>query len=295
MIKKAIGLLAVAAIAGGLNMEKIQSALGLTGENTAEWTAQSNDTHAEERDAKTEKNRKSKGKRTQKMRLEIPAFLTDRPEEVIWHEGYTVSFNRRTKLPNWVAWELTKTRTEGTYGRSDDFQPDPDVKKGSTAEDSDYRGSGYDRGHMCPAADNKYDRQAMTECFYFSNICPQLHNLNGGDWKELEEKCRKWARRYGSIYIACGPILEGSPKKTIGSNRIPVPDAFYKVIMRQDDNGDAKAIGYVFRHKKQNKPLKEYAVTVDEVERLTGIDFFSKMPDEVEHRMEATYNVSDWP
>lgn len=290
MIKKAIGLLAGIAIIGGVSFDQIQKFLDQSEQITSKVIAQAKLPDF----GKSGKTENSKKNNSKKMRLEIPAFLTDRPEEVIWHDGYTVSFNRRTKIPNWVAWELTKARTEGTVSRSDDFQPDPDVKKGSTAEDSDYRGSGYDRGHMCPAADNKYSEQAMTECFYFSNMCPQLHSLNGGDWKELEEKCHKWARKYESIYIVCGPIVYSSYPKTIGQNKITVPDAFYKVIMRQDKDGDAKAIGYVFKHKKQNKPLKEYAVSVDEVEELTGIDFFSKLPDDVEDKMEASFNVYDW-
>ena len=193
MIKKAIGLLAGIAIIGGVSFDQIQNILSRSEQVTSKAIEQAKSLGLDKKG--TDKKSSSK-----KMRLEIPAFLTDRPEEVIWHDGYTVSFNRRTKIPNWVAWELTKARTEGTVSRSDDFQPDPDVKKGSTAEDSDYRGSGYDRGHMCPAADNKYSEQAMTECFYFSNMCPQLHSLNGGDWKELEEKCRKWARKYENIY-----------------------------------------------------------------------------------------------
>lgn len=290
MTKKILGLLAGIAVIGGVNLDRIQTFLQQSGLQSAELA-----TRIPSASHQTEsKSQKQKASTNKKMRLEIPAFLTDRPEEVIWHDGYTVSFNWRTKIPNWVAWELTKARTEGTVSRSDDFQPDPDVKKGSTADDSDYRGSGYDRGHMCPAADNKYSEQAMTECFYFSNMCPQLHSLNGGDWKELEEKCRKWARKYQSIYIVCGPIIYSSYPKTIGQNKITVPDAFYKVVMRQEKDGDAKAIGYVFKHKKQNKPLKDYAVSVDEVEKFTGIDFFSKLPDEVEDKMEASYNVNDW-
>lgn len=292
MVKKLIGVLICVAAVGGLSLNQIKGYLEQEIPSSEKISGQTGEGSPQE---SPEKGQMDNGaSRPRKMRLEIPAFLTDRPEEVVWHKGYTVSFNRKTKLPNWVAWELTKTRTEGTYGRSDDFQPDPDIKKGSTAEDTDYRRSGYDRGHMCPAADNKYDKQAMTECFYFSNICPQLHNLNGGDWKELEEKCRKWARKYDCIYITCGPIITSTSPKTIGANKITVPDAFYKVVMRQDGKKDAKAIGFIFKHQKQNKPLEEYAVSVDEVERQTGIDFFSKMPDHIEKKMEATCNVNDW-
>lgn len=225
--------------------------------------------------------------------LEIPAYLTDRPEEIVRHTAYTVSYNRKLKIPNWVAWILTPERISGNATRSDDFQPDPDIRKGHTAEDSDYRHSGYSRGHMCPAADNKFSEKAMEESFYFSNICPQLQSLNGGDWNELEEKCRKWSKRYQRIYIVCGPILTSKHPKTIGANQITVPDAFFKVIMRHSDQ-ETKAIGFIYPHKKQNRPLWDYAVTVDHVEEITGINFFSKLPEREEQKAESVCTPEDW-
>ncbi len=227
--------------------------------------------------------------------LEIPAYLTDRPEEIVAHEGYTVSFNRKHKLPNWVAWVLTRERTRGTVKRSDVFQPDPDIRKGQTAEDADYRRSGYDRGHMCPAADNKFSKKAMEECFYLSNICPQTHSLNAGDWKELEEKCRRWAVRYDSLYIVCGPVIRPADRlPAIGANRISVPRSFYKVLMRIDRDGKAQAIGFVCQQEDKDRPLSRYATSVDEVERLTGINFFSKLPKELERKAEADYDLKSW-
>lgn len=225
--------------------------------------------------------------------LEIPAYLTDRPEEIVRHTAYTVSFNRKHKLPNWVAWVLTPERNIGSISRSDKFQPDPNIRKGKTAEDSDYRSSGYSRGHMCPAADNKHSQQAMEESFYFSNICPQLQSLNGGDWNELEAKCRKWAKRYQQIYIICGPIIRNNSPKTIGTNKITVPDAFFKVIMRHTDK-ETKAVGFIYPHKNQNFDIWHYAVTVDEVEKQTGINFFSKLPKNIERKAEASFDPKDW-
>ncbi|MCM1108512.1 MAG: DNA/RNA non-specific endonuclease [Clostridium sp.] len=242
-----------------------------------------------------ENKAKTKGKAVRtKMQLEIPSFLTDRPEEVVWHTAYTVSFNRKHKLPNWVAWELTDERTRATEPRNDHFCPDPDVKKGTTAEDSDYKGSGYDRGHMCPSADNKISAQTMAECCYLSNICPQLHSLNNGDWKELEEKSRKWARKYGIIYIVCGPIINKGKHNTIGANRVTIPDGFFKVILRMNNDGTAKAIGFIYPHEQSNRPMQDYAVSVDQVESRTGINFFSKLPKEVERKAEAECNFNDW-
>ncbi len=227
--------------------------------------------------------------------LEIPAYLTDRPEEIVVHEGFTLSFNRKHKLPNWVAWVLTDERTRMEMKRDDYFTPDPDVRKGPTATHADYKKSGYQRGHMCPAADCKMSRQALDESCYMSNICPQLGSLNGGDWKELEERCRKWARAYDSIYIVCGPILtKDETYAHIGEGRVTVPHRFFKVVMRHKKGDDVAAIGFVYHQEDADHPISHYAHTVDEVEALTGINFFSKLPREVEVRAEAAYDLHDW-
>ena len=147
MIKKTIGVLLALAVCGGFSTEAFDKLISKTKPYFSETTLHANGIRQEQ--AEYEPRREiNTGK---KMRLEIPAFLTDRPEEVVWHTGYTVSFNRKTKLPNWVAWELTRSRTYGEFTRSDSFEPDPMIRKGHTAEDTDYRRSGYDRGHMCPA------------------------------------------------------------------------------------------------------------------------------------------------
>ncbi len=146
--------------------------------------------------------------------------------------------------------------------------------------------SGYDRGHMAPAADMKWSKQAMAESFYMSNICPQNPNLNRGDWNDLEEKSRQWAKKYGAVYIACGPVYDHGKPKRIGNNKVAVPDAFYKVILINDSK-TPQAIGFLFPNKAGHKPLKKYIVTVDSVEKRTGIDFFPALPDEVENRIEA--------
>ena len=234
---------------------------------------------------------------------EIPAYLNDRPEEIVIHTAYTVSFNRTTHLANWVAWELTEERSRAnTISRYDWFDADPDVKSGSTATYADYKGSGYDRGHMCPAADNKMSKQAMVESFYMSNICPQTHALNHGDWEQLESLCRRWARLYGSIYIVCGPIINKEETyATIGRRKITVPTRFFKVIMRTGQNArrtssgsTAEGIGFVFNNDETSLPLSRHAMSIDQVEELTGINFFSKLPKEVERRAEATFDCKKW-
>ncbi len=214
------------------------------------------------------------------------------PEQMLRRAGYTASYNKTTKLPNWVAWHLTADRTTGPAKRSGvDFQADMDVPA-PRAEDSDYYGSGYDRGHMCPAADNKYSEKAMEESFLFTNMCPQNGNLNRGDWNEMEQACRRWAKEYGGVYVVCGPILYKGKHKTIGKNKVVVPEAFFKVVLRTGEN--PKAIGFIYKNAEGNRPKGDYVNTVDEVERITGIDFFPSLPDDVENKVEATADIADW-
>ena len=206
--------------------------------------------------------------------------------------GYTVSYNHNWLVPNWVAYELTDFETSGAQSRKNHFKPDPLVH-GDPVVSGDYANSGYDRGHMAPAADMKWSEQAMKESFYMTNMCPQLHNLNAGDWKDLEELARDWARHYGKIYIACGPIVETN-HITIGKNHnIAVPSAFYKVFLRQTKNGWT-SIGFIMPNKAGNKPLMTYMVSVDEVEQVSGIDFFYNLPDSIESQVESAYSISDW-
>ena len=225
----------------------------------------------------------------------LPAPLEDRPEKILRRRGYTVSYNRRLNLPNWVAWELDRDKLVERESRSDKFLPDPDLPPAEAVTTDDYKGCGYDRGHMCPAGDNRWHWRAMQESFYMTNICPQNHNLNRGDWKELEEACREWARRDGSLYIVCGPILYRQKHKVIGrEHRVTVPEAFFKVLL-STAGGRPKAIGFIYKNTAGNHPLDSYVNTIDQVERITGIDFFPGLPDEVERRVEASCNLSLWP
>lgn len=214
------------------------------------------------------------------------------PEQILKRTGYVASYNKATLLPNWVAWHLTAERTEGSAKRSGvDFAEDTEVPE-PRATDWDYYNSGYDRGHMCPAADNKWSKKAMEESFLFTNMCPQNGNLNRGDWNEMEMACRKWAKKYGDLYIVCGPILYKGKHKTIGKNKVVVPEAFFKVVLRTGD--DPQAIGFIYKNTSGNRPKDSYVNTVDEVERITGIDFFPSLPDNVEKNVEATADIANW-
>ena len=222
--------------------------------------------------------------------LEIPSMPNGKQGQVIQRTGYTLAYDKKTKTPQWVAWELTKEETKGNHERTDKFLPDPNVE-GAKVVTTDYTGSGYDRGHMAPAGDMKWSKKAMEESFYMSNICPQIHHLNTGDWNELEANTRKWARRYGSVYVTCGPIYNGSRRtQYIGKNRVKVPDAFFKVILIQSPKKTC-ALGFFFENEAGQRPLNEYLVSIDYLEQTTGIDFFPALPDELENLLEAeTHN-----
>lgn len=234
---------------------------------------------------KKETSTSTHGKTSYSTQLEIPVTLKKRDETILKRIGYTVSYNNIYKTPNWVAWELTREETQGTEERKDKFVPDPDLPE-PRVEHADYTRSGYDRGHMAPAADMKWSEEAMAQSFYMSNICPQNQKLNRDDWGDLEETCRGWAKKYGRVYIVCGPIYDKKNPKRIGKHRVAVPDRFFKVVLIENRK-NPMAMGFLFKNAAHHQTLEKYMVTVDSVETVTGLDFFSKLPDSVENRIEA--------
>ena len=229
-------------------------------------------------------------------KYEIPVCHGKLSEVCLERMGYTVSFNPQTNIPNWVAWELNAEKLVERESRSDKFLPDPAIDAGKAITTDEYKGSGWDRGHMCPAGDNRWHWRAMDESFYMTNICPQNHNLNRGDWKELEEACRRWAS-VEPVYIACGPILYKTPKYGYIGNKhqIRIPDAFFKVVLTGIASGQPRAIGFIYKNESGNYKRDKYVNSIDEVERITSLDFFSALPDEIEERIEATYDLAEWP
>lgn len=226
--------------------------------------------------------------------FEIPAPLKDRPEQILRRKGYTTSYNQITKTPNWVAWHLTAAHTKGRIQREQEvFAEDEDIAQALRATDSDYYNSRYDRGHMCPAGDNKWDQQAMTQSFLFTNICPQNHGLNKYEWNDLEMLCRDWARKYGAIDIVCGPLFTTSgEQKTIGRNKVWVPQAFFKVVLCRQ--GTPKAIGFIYHNEGKKQAMADAVRSVDEIERLAKMDFFPALDDDTETRIEAQANLAEW-
>lgn len=225
-------------------------------------------------------------------KMEIPIYEKVPYKQHIVHSGFELLFNENTRIPEWAAYELTAEEVPGTAPRGRHFDIDPDVR-GIQANNDDYRNSGWDRGHMVPAGDMKLDDQMMRESFYFSNICPQNRNLNGGDWKTLEVLCRIYAQKYGKIFIVCGPIVGNNMFGRLGPHQVVIPDAFYKVLLVETKSG-YESIGFIMNNEAGHKPLITYVKTVDEVEEITGLDFFSLLPDKVERRVESTYNLSIW-
>ena len=233
---------------------------------------------------------------TENVRYEIPVSTKERAEILLEQYGYTVSYNPDLCIPNWVAWELNKEKLVERESRNSKFMPNPKLPEDKAVTTKEYTGSGWDRGHMCPAGDNKYHWRAMNESFYMTNICPQNHNLNRGDWKELEEACRRWAE-VEPVYIVCGPINYRTPKYGyIGKTfKIRVPDAFFKVVLTGMQSGKPRAIGFIYKNEAGNNKRDKYVNSVDEVERIASMDFFSALPDDVERYVESEYNLSDWP
>ena len=226
--------------------------------------------------------------------LEQPVLGCD--DNIINHTGFTLSYNDKTNCPNWVAWQLTAEEVATLAAqRSNDFRGDPEVARSHRVETYDYKNSGYDRGHMCPAADMKWDATAMSDCFYMSNICPQEPTLNQRWWEHVESACRRWAEREGCVYVCCGPLYKKSVRvRYIGQQvRVRVPDGFFKVVLSLR-RGAEKAIGFIYSNTEERQTMADAASAVDEVEALTGYDFFAQVPDTLESRLEQTYNLTDW-
>lgn len=222
-------------------------------------------------------------------RLELPEFKSY--QNITYHTGFTLCYNKAHEQSTWVAYQLTAAETQGTVQRSNKFKPDPKVK-GGTATDADYKQSGYDRGHLAPAADMSWSETAMQESFYYSNMSPQVPSFNRGIWKKLEEQVRDWALQFDEIYVATGPVLTaGLPH--IGANKVSVPSLYYKALLVYGNKGK-QAIAFVLPNEASQQPLNNYIITIDSLENLTGIDFFVGLPDDEETLLESVVHTDNW-
>ncbi len=214
---------------------------------------------------------------------------------VIKHSFYALSYNEQHEQADWVAYELTKASIQApNVKRSGDFRRDRKIRS-TSAEREDYKRSGYDRGHMVPAGDMAFSEQAMSETFLMSNMSPQVRAFNGGIWRELEENVRDWAYEDNHIYVITGPILSQSKLGTIGRNEVTIPSAYFKVLLDIKDP-QQKGIGFIMPNEVTDRPIEDFAVSIDEVEEKTGFDFFANLlPEEQENKLEGSFNAKYWP
>ena len=224
--------------------------------------------------------------------LEIPSYISGHP--VVQKLGYALSYNLEYVQPDWVAYTLdTEELNTTTTSRSDEFYEELDVIPGS-AKLSDYRGSGYDRGHLLSSADRTSSEELNESTFSLLNMSPQNHRYNAGLFLKAEDAERDAARQYGELYIVTGPVFSDN-METIGESEVAVPEEFYKVFLGQDADGEWHAVGLILPQEYENGNLKPYFVTVDEVEKATGIDFYPSLPDSIENKVEAEYDLAYWP
>lgn len=215
--------------------------------------------------------------------------------EVITYPYFSLAYSEEHEQAEWVAYILTRDRLQSPrVARPDEYRPDSNLSAGS-AEQKDYKASGYDRGHLVPAADMAFSTGAMEQTFVYSNISPQARDFNTGIWRELEENVRIWAQRFKKLYIITGPVLPDSGKGRIGENRVTVPSAFYKVILDLSEP-QQKAVAFLIPNEVTYKPLYDFVVSIDQIEEQTGLDFFPElMTDAMEDSLEAVSNIDLWP
>ncbi|NVJ48365.1 MAG: DNA/RNA non-specific endonuclease [Cytophagia bacterium] len=230
-------------------------------------------------------------KKNESKPLGLSNFLpSSKCNQIIHHTYFTLSYCEPHEQAEWVAYKLIPQFLSGV-SRTDDYREDPMVRTGSATLE-DYRNSGYDRGHLLPAGSMKHSYLAMSETFYLSNISPQRNEFNGGAWLSLEEKVREWTRKSDSLYVVTGGVLHPGLEKIRGT-KVSIPEYFYKVIVRFKSNR-IDGIGFIMENKRLNGNVINYAVAIDEVEEITGIDFFAYFPPEIEIRIESELNLSGW-
>ncbi len=219
---------------------------------------------------------------------------------------YSLCYRESYEQAEWSAECIKSSMLEKNATRSNDFRPDDKISTGSAIL-ADYKSSGYDRGHLVPAADMSFNQDAMSETFYMSNMSPQAPQFNRGIWVNLETQVRAWAQKFGKIYVVSGPVLNKSAEEfsSIGTNQVSVPEFYYKVILAPvykdeddrntpEDSESVMSIGFVIPNQKCENEFWNYAVSIDEVEKLTNIDFFSQLEDSLENQVESAFNLENW-
>jgi endonuclease G len=221
-------------------------------------------------------------------RLEIPRCAnTDGGHEIHEYKAFALCYRESYELSEWAAYELTREELAVVVSRGNNFRSDPSISTGS-ALPADYAKTGYDRGHLAPAADMRFDAQAMSESFFMSNMAPQTPELNRRVWKNAEDMTRSLAREYGRAWVVSGPVLERDDYNTIGQSAVSVPDYFYKAILFPIEEAPGyAAAAFIMPNHGPSKNHLDYLVSVDEIEARTGLDLFCALGDEIESIVEA--------
>ncbi len=222
--------------------------------------------------------------------FELPKLK--RSEEIVCHQSYCLVYSEEHEQAKWVAYVLKLEMINGDAKRSNKFKEDPKIKTKS-ANDNDYKASGYDRGHLAPAADMSFSEQAMQESFYYSNMSPQDPGFNRGIWKKLESEVRSYVEYLNKIYVVTGPVLVDGLSE-IGENGVAVPEEYYKAALFVSDTC-VEAIAFIMPNKKiSSESVYNYAISVDELEKETGMNFFHNLPFLLERKVEKRLNIGFW-
>lgn len=219
-------------------------------------------------------------------------FLPSSTNQVIHHSTYSLSYNEKHEQAEWTAHILKESDITTNNFERPYFEIDEMVKTGA-AHWRNYKKSGYDRGHLVPAGDRTASKKVYDETFLTSNISPQEHEFNAGIWNRLEQKTRYYAKRYDELYVITGPVFKGNMDE-IGTENVTVPHSFFKILYRQDKNGSQKMLAFLLPHKASDLAIYDYVTSVDEIEKETGLDFFSQLTDDVENKLEATSSSKGW-
>lgn len=220
------------------------------------------------------------------------SYLNYLPEssgkQIVHHQHYSYSFYSEFLQAGWVAYQISSETAFGNVKRTNSFKEDPFLDSCETK--SFYPNSNYDRGHLCPAGSMAFNKTAMSESFYMSNMSPQVPGFNRGVWKKLETQVRTWGYQNDTIYVVTGPVLTEFID-TIGA--LPVPKYYYKVILDYQEP-EIKAIGFILENMPSSQSLKYFTVSIDSVESLTGIDFFPSLLDSTEDVLESSFDTCLW-
>lgn len=213
-------------------------------------------------------------------------------DQILLHTGFSLKYNSQHKIADWVAYDLVPEKRKTIAGRTDNFRPDPGICPSESAQQKDYSKSGYDRGHLAPAADMAWSKEAMSESFYFSNMAPQIPSFNRGIWKVLEDKVRKWSKTYDTLLVVAGPILHDS-LPGIGPNRVSIPQHFFKAVVVYT-NKKKTGIAFVIPNQGSGLPVMNFSMTIDSLEALINYNLFGCIPEQEQAEIEKKVIAADW-